>query len=57
MRIDTNTRGHVQWYNFTVKNFGKKKVRFNIVNFKKYKSLYNRDMKPYVFSEHLKQTK
>ena len=42
MRIDTNTRGHVQWFNFTVKNIGRKKVRFNIVNFKKYKSLYNR---------------
>ena len=57
MRIDTNTRGHVQWFNFTVKNFGKKKVRFNIVNFKKIKSLYTRDLKPYVYSEHLKQTK
>ena len=57
MRIDTNTRGHVQWFNFIVKNNGRKKVRFNIVNFKKYKSLYNRDMKPYIYSEHLKQTK
>lgn len=50
MRIDTNTRGHVQWFNFTVKNFGRKKVRFNIVNFKKIKSLYNRELKPYIYS-------
>lgn len=50
MRIDTNTRGHVQWFNFTVKNMGKKTVKFNIVNFRKYKTLYNRDMKPYVYS-------
>jgi predicted lactoylglutathione lyase len=57
MRIDTNTRGHVQWFNFTVKNIGKKKVRFNIVNFKKNKSLYNRDLKPYIYSDYLKQAK
>jgi hypothetical protein len=50
LRIDTNTRGHAQWFNFTVRNIGKKKVRFNIVNFKKNKSLYNRDMKPYIYS-------
>jgi hypothetical protein len=42
LRIDTNTRGHLQWYNFTVRNCGKKKVRFNIVNFKKAKTLYQR---------------
>ena len=57
MRIDTNTRGHVQWFNFTVKNIGKIKVRFNIVNFKKNKSLYNRDLKPYIYSDYLKQAK
>ena len=55
MRIDTNTRGHVQWFNFLVKNNGKKKVKFNIVNFRKNKTLYNRDMKPYIFSEHQRQ--
>jgi hypothetical protein len=42
MRIDSNTRGHAQWYNFTIKNTGKKKVRLNIVNFTKNRSLYNR---------------
>jgi hypothetical protein len=42
MRVDTNTRGHVQWFNFTVKNNGKKKIKLNIVNFKKLKTLYQR---------------
>ena len=56
MRIDTNTRGHVQWFNFKIKNTGKKKIKLNIVNFRKYKTLYNRDMKPYIFSEYQKQT-
>lgn len=42
LRIDTNTRGHLQWFNFTVKNCGKGRVRFNIVNFKKAKTLYQR---------------
>jgi hypothetical protein len=42
MRIDTNTRGHMQWFNFKVKNCGKKKIKFNIVNFQKNKTLYLR---------------
>lgn len=42
LRIDTNTRGHLQWFNFTVKNCGRTRVRFNIVNFKKAKTLYQR---------------
>jgi hypothetical protein len=42
MRIDSNTKGHVQWFNFSVKNCGRKKVKFNIVNFKKAKSMYLR---------------
>ena len=50
MRVDTNTRGHVQWFNFRVKNFGKKKIKLNIVNFKKYKTLYSREMRPYIYS-------
>jgi hypothetical protein len=35
MRIDSNTKGHFQWFNFTVKNYGKKKIKINIVNFRK----------------------
>ena len=41
-RIDSNTRGHLQWFNFTVRNCGKKRVRFNIVNFRKAKTMYQR---------------
>jgi hypothetical protein len=57
MRVDTNTRGHIQWFNFTIKNNGRKKVKLNIVNFRKFKTLLNRGLKPYIFSEHLKQAK
>ena len=57
MRIDSNTRGHVQWFNFTIKNNGRKKIKLNIVNFKKAKTMYSRGMKPYIFSEYLKQSK
>lgn len=46
LRIDTNTRGHLQWFNFTVKNCGKRRVKFNIVNFKKAKTLYQRVLFP-----------
>lgn len=43
MRVDTNTRGHTCWYNFRVKNGGfKGKIRFNIMNFRKERSLYER---------------
>lgn len=54
MRIDSNTRGHVQWFNFTVKNGQHKKIKLNICNFRKEKTLFNRGMRPYVFSKHLK---
>ena len=57
MRIDSNTKGHLQWYNFTIKNCGKKKIKLNIVNFKKAKTMYLRGMKPYVYSQFLKQAK
>jgi hypothetical protein len=42
MRVDSNTRGHVQWFNFTVKNTRQKKIKINIVNFRKHKTLYDR---------------
>lgn len=56
MRIDSNTRGHNQWYNFTIKNNNQKRIKLNIVNFKKSKTMYTRGMKPYVYSNFLKQT-
>ena len=48
MRVDTNTRGHHQWFYFSAEsnmNFHKAKVRFNVVNFTKSSSLYNNGMK------------
>ncbi len=41
MRVDANTRGHHQWFYFSVRNrAGCSTVRFNIVNFTKKDSLY-----------------
>ena len=43
MRTDTNTRGHHQWFYFSVahtENLAHKKVTFNILNFTKEDSLY-----------------
>jgi len=47
MRVDTNTRGHHQWFYFSIE-YGAaplaKTVRFNIVNFTKKHSLYSQGM-------------
>lgn len=50
MRIDSNTRGHVQWFHFTIKANGAKKVKINIVNFRKYRTLYSQSLRPYILS-------
>lgn len=51
MRVDSNTRGHLQWYYFKVSNLQKGDVyQFNICNFQKAKTLYSRGMKPYLLS-------
>ena len=47
MNVDTNTRGHQQWFFFRVRNMKKDtKYKFNIWNFTKPKSLYQEGMKP-----------
>ena len=52
MRVDSNTRGHFQWFNFKVKNMKKnEKYKLNICNFQKDKILYSRGMKPYILSK------
>ena len=54
MRVDTNTKGHHQWFYFSVKHsstFYRKAVRFNIVNFTKEDSLYNQGMRICVSNE------
>lgn len=45
MRVDTNTRGHHQWFYFAVhvediNYFGDKKIKLNVMNFTKPTSLY-----------------
>jgi hypothetical protein len=46
LNVDTNTKGHQQWFYFKVKNtFKDKKYTFNIRNFTKPFSLYRQGMK------------
>ena len=46
MRVDSNTRGHHQWFYFKVENKEKVgAVKFNIVNFTKRQSLYMHGMR------------
>jgi len=52
MRVDSNTAGHLQWFNFKVKGWRKLlKYKINICNFQKDKCLFTRGMKPYLYSE------
>jgi len=51
LQVDSNTKGHLQWYNFKVSKTRKNaRCRFNLCNFQKCKSLYTRGMKPFVMS-------
>ena len=41
MRVDPNTRGHLQWFNFKIQNKEfTGKIKFNILNFTKKSSLF-----------------
>jgi len=52
LNTDTNTKGHCQWYYFSVTNTEEgTSVKFNIINFRKWLPLYKIGMKPLVFSE------
>lgn len=52
IRVDSNTKGHLQWYNYKVKNMSPGiSYKFNICNFQKGKNLYSRGMRPYCFSK------
>lgn len=51
MRVDTNTYGHNQWYYFKVTFKEKKTYTFNICNFTKKDSLYQKGMKPFIYSK------
>jgi hypothetical protein len=52
LQPDINTRGHTQWYYFSVRNMraGQAYV-FNIINLQKPDSLYNMGMLPLLHSE------
>ena len=52
MRVDANTKGHLQWYYFKITNMtARQKYRINLYNFQKAKTLYARGMRPYIFSQ------
>ena len=41
LRIDSNTKGHVQWFYFSIRNGNRcEKVKLNLCNLSKAKSLY-----------------
>lgn len=48
MRTDANTKGHNQWYFFSVVAPKAQSVRFHILNFTKSASLYSQGMQPMV---------
>ena len=52
MRIDTNTKGHTSWFNFKmhVKEKGRK-IKINIVNFRKSNNMFVRGHKPFYKSK------
>ena len=51
MRVDSNTKGHHQWFYFSVQSESMNTVKFNVVNFTKSESLYKQGMRIAVFSE------
>ena len=51
MRTDSNTKGHHQWFYFSVKNKFTGTYKFNILNFTKRDSLYDCGMRISVFSK------
>ena len=62
IRLDSNSRTHQQWYYFSVdaRNKGayrESKVRLNILNFTKPRSMYQQGMRPLVWSQKLYQDK
>jgi len=52
LQNDINSKGHTQWFFFRVSNVRKGlKVKFNMLNMIKSKSLYNEGMKVLIYSE------
>lgn len=56
LQNDINSKGHTQWFYFRVSNVKKGlKVKFNMLNMIKPKSLYNDGMKVLIYSEKKQQ--
>ena len=50
MRTDCNTKGHHQWFYFSVNNKRSGNFKFNILNFTKKNSLYSQGMRITILS-------
>eukprot|EP00826_Nyctotherus_ovalis_P039360 TRINITY_DN3783_c0_g2_i3.p1 TRINITY_DN3783_c0_g2~~TRINITY_DN3783_c0_g2_i3.p1 ORF type:complete len:826 (-),score=182.08 TRINITY_DN3783_c0_g2_i3:157-2634(-) len=50
MRTDSNTKGHHQWFYFSVKNKREGTFKFNVLNFTKRDSLYQQGMRVAIYS-------
>ena len=48
MRVDSNTRGHLSWYNFKVTAETSTTIKLSIINFTKLKTLYSSGMQPFI---------
>ena len=58
MQNDINTRGHTQWFYYRVKNTtANHTVKFTILNYSKYDSLFNYGMAVSIYSEKLAETR
>ena len=56
--MDTNTKGHTQWYYFSVTNMRKDiRYKFNFTNYMKPTSLYSAGMRPLMYSETMAKEK
>lgn len=49
VRNDSNTRGHTQWYYFSVESSSNQRFAMTILNMHQLKNLYQQGMKPYIF--------
>ena len=47
LKVDSNTRGHRQWFYFSMKNEKPCTVKLHLYRFKKVYSLFQRGMRPY----------
>ena len=52
---DANARGSTQWFNFSVTNGSPSTYTFNLVNFVKSSSLYNKGLRPCFYSRKMKK--